>query len=88
MLGEFLPPLTLLCKDSLGNSVPRDELPPIITIALKPPPPREAPDIDVQVSIGTVGLPPLGRLLSTVEHVPLQDHTPLASATRTSLHSE
>lgn len=60
MLGEFLPPLTLLCKDSLGNSVPRDGLPPIVTIAVKPPPPREASDSDVEVSIHRVGLPPFG----------------------------
>lgn len=64
MLGEFLPPLTLLCKDSLGNSVPRDGLAPEVTIALKPPPAREAPDIDVQVSFDTVGLLPQSAILT------------------------
>ncbi|KAL3158051.1 hypothetical protein ABBQ32_011660 [Trebouxia sp. C0010 RCD-2024] len=62
MLGEHLPPLTLLCKDALGNNVPMSQVPPGLTLALKPAPPRdavaelawEASDLDVDVSADLV----------------------------------
>lgn len=64
MLGEHLPPLTLLCKDALGNNVPMSQVPPGLTLALKPAPPRdavaelawEASDLDVDVSADLVRL--------------------------------
>lgn len=64
MLGEHLPPLTLLCKDALGNSVPMSEVPPGLTLALKSAPPGvqvaelawEASEIDVDVSADLVSL--------------------------------
>ena len=76
MLGEHLPPLTLLCKDALGNNVIMSEVPPGLTLALKPAPPTgqaaelawEASDIDVDVSADLVSLSP-----APVVHV-LHDH--------------
>lgn len=35
MLGEQLPPLTLLLKDALGNAVPMSEVPAGLTFSLK-----------------------------------------------------
>ncbi len=63
MLGEQLPPLTLLCKDSHGNVVPVTEVPAGLTLALKAAAPDgrpaelawEASEIDVTVSTDLVG---------------------------------
>lgn len=62
MLGEHLPPLTLLCKDSLGNDVPMTEVPAGVTLALRAAPPLgqvaelawEASEVDVDVSADMV----------------------------------
>ena len=62
MLGEQLPPLTLLCKDSLGNDVPMTAVPPGVTIALKAVDPSgqvaelawEAAQVDVDISADVV----------------------------------
>lgn len=66
MLGEHLPPLTLLCKDALGNNVPMTQVPPGLTLALKPAPPKgqaaelawEASDLDADVSADLVSFLP------------------------------
>ena len=63
MLGEELPPLTLLCKDCHGNDVPMTQVPPGLTLALKVAQPNgrpaevmwEAAEIDVAVSADLVG---------------------------------
>ncbi len=62
MLGEHLPPLTLLCKDCHGNGVPMMEVPAGLTLALKAAAPQgqsaeiawEASEIDVDVSADVV----------------------------------
>ena len=62
MLGEHLPPLTLLCKDALGNDVPMSEVPAGLTLAIKAAPPAgqpaeiawEASEVDVEVSADVV----------------------------------
>ena len=62
MLGEHLPPLTLLCKDSLGNDVPMTEVPAGLTLAIKGAPPAGQPaeiaweesEVDVEVSADVV----------------------------------
>ena len=77
MLGEHLPPLTLLCKDALGNNVPMSQVPPGLTLALKHAPPRgqaaelawEASDLDVDVSADLVSFLPFLRPLERVQHV-------------------
>lgn len=76
MLGEHLPPLTLLCKDALGNNVPMSQVPPGLTLALKPAPPRgqaaelawEASDLDVDVSADLVSFLPFLRPFKHVLH--------------------
>lgn len=58
MLGEQLPPLTLLFKDALGNSVPMHEVPAGLTFSLKAAPVSgqaaelewEAAEVDVLAS--------------------------------------
>ena len=75
MLGEHLPPLTLLCKDALGNNVPTSQVPPGLTLALKAAPPRdavaelawEASDPDVDVSADLVRLVSLRVMRRTCE---------------------
>ena len=62
MLGEHLPPLTLLCKDCHGNGVPMVDVPAGLTLALKAAAPPgqcteiawEASEIDVDVSADVV----------------------------------
>ncbi|KAL0055143.1 hypothetical protein WJX82_007626 [Trebouxia sp. C0006] len=62
MLGEHLPPLTLLCKDCHGNGVPMAEVPAGLTLALKAAAPQgqsaeiawEASEIDVDVSADVI----------------------------------
>ncbi len=62
MLGEHLPPLTLLCKDCHGNGVPMADVPAGLTLALKAAAPQgqsaeiawEASEIDVDVSADVV----------------------------------
>lgn len=62
MLGEHLPPLTLLCKDCHGNAVPMTDVPAGLTLALKAAAPQgqsaeiawEASEIDVDVSADVV----------------------------------
>ncbi len=62
MLGEHLPPLTLLCKDCHGNGVPMVDVPAGLTLALKAAAPQgqsaeiawEASEIDVDVSADVV----------------------------------
>ncbi len=62
MLGEHLPPLTLLCKDCHGNGVPMMDVPAGLTLALKAAAPQgqaaeiawEASEIDVDVSADVV----------------------------------
>ena len=63
MLGEHLPPLTLLCKDCHGNIVPMPEVPMGAALTVKAAVPAgqaaevawEAADIDVVVSADWVG---------------------------------
>lgn len=62
MLGEHLPPLTLLCKDCYGNGVPMIGVPAGLTLALKAAAPQgqsaeiawEASEVDVDVSADVV----------------------------------
>lgn len=62
MLGEHLPPLTLLCKDALGNDVPMTEVPAGLTLAIKGAPLAGQPaeiaweesEVDVEVSADVV----------------------------------
>ena len=57
MLGQHLPPLTLLCKDSHGNAVDMPDVPDGLTLTLKAAAPPsapaevawEAPEMDVAV---------------------------------------
>ena len=79
MLGEHLPPLTLLCKDSLGNDVPMNEVPAGLTLALRAAPPLgqvaelawEASEVDVDVSADLVSSACQPVSLSILLSVPL-----------------
>lgn len=99
MLGEQLPPLTLLMKDALGNAVPLQEVPAGLSFSLKAAPVSgqaaelewEAAEVDVLPSAKLVGSPSsaypfqlfINRITSSTAFAPVVSSPTLASRSST-----